>query len=412
MIWSAWSIAVVAAVAIERAVAILSDVLTARHARRAAPARLATLYDREVYRQSQAHARASARLGTIESASELIAILVFVAVGGFAWLDRSVRALGLASPWSGVVFVGVLVLLEMASRLPFAAWRTFVLETRFGLNRTSPRTFLLDTLKTLALGAIVGIPLMALIIVFFEQTGTAGWWLSWLLVALVAIGAQMIVPRFVLPLFLRFEPLPEGDLRSAIEGWAAKTGIALGGLFMVDGSRRSARTNAFVTGIGGATRIALFDTLIERMKESEVVAVLAHEVGHRRLGHLTKGVILGIVQTGALLFLFAQMLEKEQLFRAFGVEPSVFAGLALFGLLLRPFELILGAFDSAMSRRFEFEADAYAARSAGAESMVGALEALGRDNLANLTPHPLSVALYDSHPPLDQRIAALENASG
>lgn len=424
MDWNAWSIVVVAAVAIERAIAMLGDALTARAALRPPPERLASLYEPSVYRQSQAHARSTARLDMIESATELVAILGFIALGGFAWLDTWVRGLDLPFteldrigivPWSGsvlpgIVFIGVLVLLELALQLPFSLWRTFVLEARFGLNRTAPRTFVLDSIKSLALLAVIGSPILALVIIFFERAGDAGWWLSWLLVTLVAIGSQLIVPRFVLPLFLRFDPLPEGGLRTAIERWAARAEVTLEGLFVVDGSRRSARTNAFVTGIGGATRIALFDTLIARMKASEVVAVLAHEVGHRRLGHLRKGLVMGIIESGAMLFLFARVLEQDDLFHAFGVTPSVFAGLAIFGLLLRPLELTLGVASNALSRRFEFEADAFAAESAGAESMVGALEALGRDNLSNLTPHPFAIALSGSHPPLDQRIAALEQA--
>ena len=411
MIWSAWSIAVVAAVAIERLVAFLCDLLTARYARREPPARLATLYEAPVYRQSQAHATSSARLDMVESLIELVAILSFLVLGGLSALDGVVRGIGLPAPWPGVLFVGVLVLLEMLLRLPFALIRTFVLESKFGLNRTTPRTFVLDTVKSLLLGAIFGIPFLALMLTFFETAGDAAWWLSWMLVTAVALVSQWVVPRFILPLFLRFEPLPDGTLRNAIEQWATDASVALEGLFVVDGSRRSTRSNAFVTGLGGATRIALFDTLIDRMKTREVVAVLAHEVGHRRLGHIAKALIAGILETGALLFLFAQVLERDGIFHAFRVPPSVFAGVALFGLLLRPAELILGALGGAWSRRFELEADAFAAQSAGREAMVGALEALGRDNLANLTPHPLAVALYDSHPPLDQRIAALESSA-
>ena len=413
MPWSAWAVAVLLAVVIERAVQIVVDALTIRSARVAPPPRLADLYPAETFARSQSHARESARLDMVESALEMVAIVAFLVLGGLGWLDGWVReagdVLGLGSPWTGVAFIAILALLEVGFSLPFVLWRTFVLEARFGMNRTTPRTFVMDSVKALALAAVLGGPLLAMVIVFFERAGSSGWWLSWLLLTVVSLAAQAIVPTFVLPLFLRFDPLPSGDLRTAIETWAHGAKVQLSGLFVVDGSRRSARSNAFVTGLGGATRIALFDTLIARLRPAEVVAVLAHEVGHRRLGHITKGLVVGIAQTGVLLFLFDQILSQARLFQAFDVAPSVFAGLALFGLLFRPAELVLGALGGWLSRRFEYEADAFAAHSVGRSAMVSALESLGRDNLTNLTPHPVAVALSFSHPPLDRRIAALEH---
>ena len=405
---TSWEAMLLAALLVPFVVDLLAQLLDARSTVTEPPARLRSIYDPAAYARSQRYTRSSTRAGMIESVVELGAVLALVFGGGLAWLDRSVTSLALPSPVGGVLLLGVLVLLQLALQLPFVLWGTFVLEARFGFNRTTWRTFVLDGLKSLLLLALLGVPFAALVIVFFERAGRHAWWLSWLVAAVAALALQRLVPRWILPLFLRFEPLQKGPLRDAIEDWAARTDVALDGLYVVDGSRRSNRANAFVSGWGARRRIALFDTLIERLEPDEVVAVLAHEVGHDRLGHLRAGTLLSVLHLGALFYLLAVMLAQDGLALAFGLTPSVPAGLVFFALLFRPAELALGAAMGWLSRRFELQADRFAAGTVGAEPMVRALIRLGRDNLVNLTPHPLRVALHDSHPPLARRIAALE----
>ncbi len=410
MSWNSWALAVLAALVAAYLVDLIADVLHWRSTRDRPPPRLANLYDTGDYQKSQAHARASTLAGIVRGTVELAAVLGFWFAGGFGWLDQLVAAWGLPMPWDGLLFLGLMVVGQLALSLPFSIWDTFWLEAQFGFNRTSVRTFVLDGLKTLVLMALLGAPFAALVLIFFTRAGSHGWWMAWLVASVASVIMQRLMPRFVLPLFLRFEPLPDGSLRQAIERWARQVGLRLDGLFVVDGSRRSSRANAFVSGSGRSARIALFDTLVDRMPEDETVAVLAHEVGHDRLGHITKGTVLAIVHLGAMFFLLGVVLAQAGLYQAFGTAPSAHAGLVFFALLARPAELILGAASGALSRRFEFEADRYAAESAGAAPMIRALESLGRDNLVNLTPHPFRVALYDSHPPLAERIAALDRS--
>jgi STE24 endopeptidase len=370
------------------------------------------VYDREAYQRSQEYARATTRAGLVRQAADLAALCAFWFGGGFQALDELARAWGGGPVLAGLIFLGALLLLSTLLSLPFAVHGTFVLEARFGFNRTTPRTFVLDRLKGLALALALGGPLLAAVLAIFAHAGRTAWLLCWAAVAAYTLVVQFVAPTWIMPLFNTFTPLPAGELRERIERYAASVRFSLENVFLMDGSRRSSRSNAFFTGFGRHRRIALFDTLVAQLAPGELVAVLAHEVGHYVRRHVLKGTLLSIAHTGAMLWAFSLVSGRQWLYEAFLVErASVHAGLVLFGILLAPAEAVLGAALAAWSRRNEYEADRFAAETTGAPGeMVAALKKLSVQNLSNLTPHPLLVALRYSHPPLLERIAALSAA--
>ena len=347
--------------------------------------------------------------GLVHDLVSLTTLLGFWQLGGFGWLDRLSRGAELGPIPTGLLFVGALVVGSTALGLPFQLYSTFVIEERFGFNRTTGRTFVLERVKGLALGVVLGGGLLAAVLFFFEWAGPLAWLWCWGAVTVFALTAQFVAPTWIMPLFNRFNPLDGGDLKDALLDYARSAEFPLDGIWVIDGSRRSAKANAFFTGFGSRKRIALFDTLIEKQTTPELVAIVAHEVGHYKRRHILKGMALSVAHTGALFWLLSLFLDQQGLFDAFSVsEPSVHAGLVFFGLIFTPIELVLSVLVNLMSRRYEFEADAFAADTTGsAEPMITALKKLSADSLANLTPHPLQVFLHHSHPPVLQRITAL-----
>lgn len=387
----------------------IADRLNLRSLRRAPPPGLEDLYDVDRYARSQDYVRAKTRFGFVVSGVGLAALLAFWFLGGFGAVDRWARAVYRGPVATGLLFLGAMGLLKSALGWPVAAYGTFRLEARFGFNRTTVKTFVMDRLKGLALAVVLGGPVVAALLWFFERGGPLAWVWAWATVTSFSLLLQFLAPTFILPLFNKFTPLPEGELRSAIFALAQKLNYPLTRLFVIDGSRRSSKGNAFFTGFGKNKRIALFDTLIQKQSVPELTAVLAHEIGHHKMRHVWKGFALGVLQTGGLFFLLGVALRWPALFEAFRVDtPSVHVGLALFGVVFAPLNLVLSLPLLAYSRKNEYEADRYAvdALGTGADLAAG-LKKLSVDSLANLTPHPLYVALHHTHPPLVQRLAAL-----
>lgn len=406
---NAYAAVIALALVLEYGLNLLADLLNLRALRTDVPEVFRDVYDAERYRRSQEYTRARARFRIVPETFHLATLFVFWALGGFAWLDRSVRALDWGQIGSGLVFIGALALLRSLLDLPFRWYQTFVIEERFGFNKTAPRTFWADVIKGLLLTIVLGGPLLAAILWFFETAGGLAWVLCWIATALFALFVQFIAPTWILPLFNKFKPLEEGELREAVLSYAKRVAFPLEGLFVVDGSRRSTKANAFFTGFGKKKRIGLYDTLVAKHDTEELVAIVAHEIGHYKRGHVLKSLVIGIIQAGAVFFLLSIFLEREGLYAAFGVEkPSVYAGLVFFGLLYSPLDLVLSFFVHAFSRRNEFEADAFARDTTGRpETLVRALKRLAADSLDNLTPHPLYVKLHYTHPPMPERVAAL-----
>jgi STE24 endopeptidase len=375
------------------------------------PDEFRSVNDDETYARSQQYTRTRTRFGLVHEAFTLATLLLFWLLGGFGWLDEVCRGVGLGPVPTGLLFVGALVVGSTALGLPFRAYFTFVIEERFGFNRTTSRTFVLDLVKGLALGAVLGGALLALVLFFFDWAGSLAWLWCWGAATAFMLTAQFLAPTWIMPLFNTFSPLDGGELKDALLDYARSARFPLDGVFVIDGSRRSAKANAFFTGFGRHKRIALFDTLIEKQTTPELVAIVAHEVGHYKRRHILKNLVLGLAHTGALLWLLSLFLDRQGLFDAFAVsEPSVHAGLVFFGLLFAPIELVLSVLVNLFSRRYEFEADAFAADTTGnGEPLITALKKLSTDSLANLTPHPLHVFLHHSHPPVLERITALRS---
>jgi STE24 endopeptidase len=388
---------------------LLSDILGARHLPPNPPPEFADAFDAPTYAKSREYARASMRLSAVTDTCDTLAIIAFILAGGFNRLDTAIRAQDLPPLATGLAFIGALALAASLLGLPFAAYRTFVHESRFGFNTTTVRTFVVDRLKSLALTVILGGPLIALVLLFFEQAGPQAWLLCWAVAVLFSLGLTYIAPTWILPLFNTFTPLEDGGLRRALDACARQAGFELSGVFVIDGSRRSTKGNAYFTGFGRRRRIALYDTLIKDQSVEEIVAVLAHEIGHAKRGHIKQRLAMGVARTGAVFFLMSLFMRSPGLFAAFGMEQmSVYAGLVFFVLLYTPVSLALSVAANAVSRAHEYEADAFAARITGNPgAMISALKKLSVSSLTNLTPHPLAVWLHYGHPPALARIRAL-----
>ena len=408
---NAWFLVIVAALVLIWKIDLLATLLNLKSLGGGIPESLRDVVDEETYARSQEYTRAKAMLGIGEGIFSLVVLFALWCLGGFGWLDGEVRALvGKGGPiLAGIVYISALALALGVLKLPFDYYETFILEERFGFNRTTFATWIADLVKGAALSFALGAPLLAVLLWLFESVPLAWLW-GWGLVTAASLLLAYVAPTWILPLFNRFEPLPDGTLRRSIEAMAAKCDYPLAEVSVMDGSKRSTKSNAFFTGFGKNKRIALFDTLIGKHSEDELVGVLAHEIGHFKKGHIVKTLLLGTVTTGAMFFLLGMMMNNRSLFDAFGVkETSVYVSLVLFGIVMSPLNDLLSIAGNWLSRKHEFEADAYAAEMTGnARAMSDALRKLSRDNLSNLTPHPFYVFLNYTHPPVAQRIAALE----
>ncbi|MDF1849985.1 MAG: M48 family metallopeptidase [Verrucomicrobiales bacterium] len=372
------------------------------------PATFEGFVDEEAYENSQAYTRANAILGIGEGIFSLVVLFTFWWLGGFGWLDEQVRSFGYGSIVTGLLFIGAVLVAQMILSIPFDLYSTFGLEEKFGFNRTTFSTWCLDRVKGLFLGLIIGAPLLVALLWIFETVPVAWLW-GWILMTGFSLILTYVAPIWIMPLFNKFEPLEEGELKTAIHKMAKDCDFPLREVTIMDGSKRSAKSNAFFTGLGKNKRIALFDTLVQNHTVPELVGVLAHEIGHFKKRHIVKSLLIGILTTGALFFLLGLMMENRSLFDAFGVrETSVYVSLVLFGIVMTPMNEILSIGSNWLSRKHEFEADAYAAEVTGnPQAMADALRKLSKDNLSNLTPHPFYVFLNYTHPPVAERVGAL-----
>lgn len=406
-----FTIIILAAILIDFVLEIISNRLNLKALSKDLPDEFEDVYDEETYAKSQEYTRVNTKFGFLTGTFDLILLLVFWFVGGFNWLDQWARAFEFGVIGTGLIFIGVLILAKTIISLPFSIYSTFVIEERFGFNKTTPKTFVMDRVKGLLLSIVIGAPLLAGIIAFFEYGGTWAWVYAWLVVTAFSLIMQYIAPTWIMPIFNKFEPLENEELREAIEDYADKVDFPLQEIFVMDGSKRSSKSNAFFTGFGKNKRIALFDTLIENHTKEELVAVLAHEIGHYKKKHIVKNMAISILHTGIMFVLLSIFLKVPALFDAFYMEQmSVYAGLLFFGMLYSPIETILGIAMQKLSRSHEYEADHFASTTIqNPEEMVNVLKKLSKDNLSNLTPHPFYVFLNYSHPPVLKRIEAIRS---
>ncbi|WP_018127433.1 M48 family metallopeptidase [Balneola vulgaris] len=404
-----YAVIILLAIAVDFFLDLISNFLNLKSLSKTLPDEFDGVYDEETYAKSQEYTKVNTRFGFITGAFDLAILLGFWFSGGFNVLDQWVRGFGFGELITGLCFMGVLMVAKMIIGLPFSIYSTFVIEERFGFNKTTPKTFVVDLLKGLLLGVLIGGPVLAAILAFFMYAGDLAWLYAWVALTLFTLVMQYVAPTWIMPLFNKFTPLEEGELRTAIEEYTQKVDFPLQGLFVIDGSKRSSKSNAFFTGFGKNKRVALYDTLIENHTTEELVAVLAHEIGHYKKKHIIKGMISGVLQSGVMLFVLSIFLQEPDLFEAFYMEEmSVYAGLIFFGMLYAPINMILSIFMQMSSRKHEYEADEYAAKTTGKpEDMISTLKKLSKDNLSNLTPHPFYVFLNYSHPPALERINAL-----
>lgn len=399
-----------AALLVPRLIRTVVDVMNLRHALAAPlPRDFEGVIDAEKFRRSQEYLAAATRFSLVSRGVSVLAALVFWLAGGFGYLDAWARGLGLGPIATALVFFAAFAVLAEVLSLSFSYFHTFHLEERFGFNRSTRATFWADTAKGWALGGVLGGAALAGILWFFLATGDRAWIWAWAFVCAFQVFVLFLAPVVIMPLFNKFQPLADGELRAAIEGYAKRVGFQLSGIFSMDGSKRSARANAFFTGFGRFRRIVLFDTLIDKHTVPELVAILAHEVGHYQKKHILKQIVLSFGLFLGLFWLLAQILGWEAPAQALGFpEPSLHAGLVGAFWLFPPLSMMISVAFSYVSRRNEFEADAFARETTGGgKELIEALRRLSVENLSNLNPHPWKVALEYSHPPVTMRIARL-----
>jgi len=372
------------------------------------PSELKGIYDEEKYRKSQDYLKVNVKFGTLTSTISFVLILAMLVLGGFGWFDQLVRQFTEHPVLLAILFFGLLGIASDFISMPFQVYDTFVIEERFGFNRTTLRTFILDKVKGWFLSLLIGGGLLAAFVWFYSTTGQYFWLYAWVFFTGFSIFMAMFYSTLIVPLFNKQTPLEEGELRNAIESFANKTGFKLDNIFVIDGSKRSSKANAYFSGLGPKKRIVLFDTLINDHTTEELVAVLAHEIGHYKKKHSIKGMAISVVTSGLMLFLLGLFINMPGLSLALGGDqPSFHLGILAFGLLYSPVSMILGILGNITSRRHEYEADAFAAQKYEAAPLMEALKKLSVNNLSNLRPHPFNVFVGYSHPPLLQRLEHL-----
>ncbi len=389
---------------------ILSDILNLKMLRSEVPEEFHGTYDAKRYRKSQEYLRVNTQFGWWVASFNLLIVLVFWFSGGFAWLDMWIRGFGFSAIVNGMLYIGILLMLHTGLSQPFSIYATFVIEERFGFNKTTGRTYLLDLIKGMLLSILLGGALLAGILAFFEFSGSYAWVYCWIVSVVFMLIMYFITPTWIMPLFNKFDPLEEGELKSAILSYAADIQFPLKNVSVMDGSKRSAKSNAFFTGFGKNKRIVLFDTLIAQHTVPEIVAVLAHEMGHFKKKHILQSLLIGIIQTGFMFYLLSFFISHKGLFDTFYMDSiSVYAGLIFFGMLFAPVDFFVGLLIKMRTRSNEYEADRYAVDTTlDPDAMIEVLKKLSVHNLSNLLPHPFHVFLGDSHPPVLKRIKAIK----
>lgn len=374
------------------------------------PPLLEGIYDDKKYQESQQYKKVNHRFEMLTSTFSLVVILVFLFFQGFAWVDSIVYSITSNQILAALLFFGMIGIANDLISLPFSIYHTFVIEEKFGFNKTTVKTFIIDKLKGWIMTAILGGGIFALIIWIYSLSENYFWLLAWGLITLITLFMTMFYSNLIVPLFNKQTPLEDGELKEGINAFANKAGFQLKNIFVIDGSKRSTKANAYFTGIGPKKRIVLYDTLINDLTTEEIVAVLAHEIGHYKKKHILTGLFLGILQTGFLLFIFSLFVSSPALSEALGVStPKFHIGLIAFGILYAPLSMITGILMNLLSRKNEYEADAFANSFGLGEGLINGLKKLTRKNLSNLTPHPAYVFFHYSHPTLLQRIEKIDN---
>ena len=385
--------------------------LNAKHYNDPIPEALNDVYDEAEYKKSQAYKATNYKFGVFTSTFSIILTLVFLIVGGFDYVDGLARSLSDNNIMIALLFFGIIMIGSDIISTPFSYYKTFVIEERFGFNKTTVKTFILDKIKGWIMMALLGGGILAFIVWFYEVSGTKFWLYAWAVITIFTVFMNMFYARLIVPLFNKQTPLEEGELRNKISQYATSVGFSLNKIFVIDGSKRSTKANAYFSGFGSEKRVTLFDTLIADLTHDEIVAVLAHEVGHYKRKHIIYNLLASVLLTGLTLYVLSIFISNPLLSQAIGVSiPSFHAGLVAFGLLYAPISELTGLLMNYLSRKFEYQADDYAKNTYEASPLITALKKLSKNSLSNLTPHPAYAFMHYSHPTLLQRVKNLLKA--
>ena len=377
------------------------------------PSRLQGIYDEKEYSRFVSYKRESGRLVWLESVVGFIVMLGFLCASGFGWLNDWIVSWTDSVVWQTLLFMGILSVASGILEMPFDWYATFRIEEKYGFNKTTWKTYVGDCLKGMLLSALLGGLLLSAVVWFYEWAGPLFWLYAWVVVTVVSVFMSMFYSQLIVPLFNKQQPLEEGSLRDKIQAFADKVDFRLDNIYVMDGSKRSTKANAYFTGFGPKKRIVLYDTLIDELTEEEIVAVLAHEVGHYKRKHTVQFMLASILQIGIMLWLFSLLVNEAVLSQALGGDKVCFQlGLVAFALLYTPVNMVLGLGMNVWSRKNEYEADAFAAQNYDGEALVSGLKKISVKALSNLTPHPVYEAVYYSHPSLLKRIKGIEISVG
>ncbi len=401
--------AIITIIVLEFLLETVLDYLNSRKFMDPVPKELEDVFDNEEYIKSQAYKKDNYKFGILSSSFSIVLTLSFLVFGGFEWIDLFVREITVNPILMALLFFGIILIGSDLITTPFSYYQTFVIEEKYGFNKSSRKLFFMDKIKGWLMMAILGGGILALVIWFYQWAGSSFWIYALALIAVFTIFMNLFYSRLIVPMFNKQTPLEDGSLKHKIENYARQVGFRLQNIFVIDGSKRTTKANAYFAGFGKEKRVTLYDTLIQELEEEEIVAVLAHEVGHYKRHHIIINLLISILLTGVTLFILSLFINNPEFSYAIGVtQPSFHAALICFGILYSPISEITGLVMNILSRKFEFEADDYAKETFEALPLINSLKKLSKNSLSNLTPHPAYVFLHYSHPPLIDRIRNLK----
>lgn len=387
----------------------ITKYLNAKHYNDVLPAELEEVYSKEKYTKSQEYNQVNYKFGLLQSILSFALLLLFIFFNGFKWLDIFVRSYTENDMYVSMLYFGIIFIVSTILSLPFSYYHTFVIEERFGFNKMTKSLFLKDTFKSLLLTIILGGIILIAILWFYKSFPNTFWIYTWIFIALFSLFMNLFYTKLIVPLFNKLTPLEEGNLKTTLETFAKKVEFNLKAIFLIDGSKRSTKANAYFSGFGKTKKVVLYDTLLNDLTEDEISAVLAHEIGHYKKKHVIYNLILSILLTGVTLYLLSLFINNPILAQAVGVEkPSFHIGIIIFMILYTPISVITGLIMNILSRKFEYQADDFAKNYGYSINLITALKKLSVKSLSNLTPHKFYVFLNYSHPTLFQRIQNLK----
>lgn len=384
--------------------------VNSKHFNDPVPVELNDVYDEQAYKKSQAYKLTNYKFSTFSGAISFAITILFFLLGGVSFVEEIATELTKNSVLQTLLFFGIIGVTSSVIQIPFEYYQTFVIEENFGFNKSTKKLFLIDKLKGMLMTVLLGGGLITLVTWLYLKTGANFWWYTWMVFTVLTLFLTLFYSNLIVPLFNKQTPLEEGSLKEKLFAYASKQGFKLDNIFVIDGSKRSTKANAYFTGFGPKKRIVLYDTLIKDLSEEEIVAVFAHEVGHYKKKHTIYNMILSLLLTGVTFYILGLLLGSPVLADAFDVEKSSFhIGLIAFGVLYSPISEFTGLLMNIISRKFEYQADNFAKETFERDYLISSLKKLSKNSLSNLTPHKWTVLFQYSHPTLLQRILNLKN---